>query len=433
MYSAFVFLLLLAVVLVNMVGAGKHHSHPSDPTRNNNTALDLVFIHMRKSGGTTLLDYLGKWIFEQGCSVDPKPASLGVQGIRNGHPFFRNHSVHPDAPCPGLNIHHNEFSCVNADTVLRHNAPIGARRSKLQVLTMLRHPIRRVISQAFYNGFAVFITKKMVFEMCGVSIDNMGKFVSMCGGLKKRDSFTTNVGGVEHLVNCSCLYSAQKEALASIKANETAWFLWMETVDMIDTYMDNYFIKRLVGSLERFEAIRFFLDPTHTADPALLADLWGPTPRTVPVSGKRNGKLAITTDYDALAEVYSRTCRDVKTMRVTASMLEQAKALLEKHVTVLILEYFGDKASHAMLNTLLGGSTPNKEFVKQNGGVLSQNSTLAAIAADADIMNVEEFALQHMPPSVYAKLVEDNELDIQLFKFAVDLYLKRAAELDLPV
>ena len=108
--------------------------------------------------------------------------------------------------------------------------------------------------------------------------------------------------------------------------------------------------------------------------------------------------------------------------------LENAKLLLKDHFTVLILEYFGDKASHALLHDSLGGVAVDESFEKANGGIVG-NSSSSSSEGLRDVLNVKIFALQHMPPSIYAKLEVDNALDIELFAFAVELYKERAKRL----
>lgn len=453
------------IVAISFVKCSHPHQGMFQSLSDKDMSLDLVFLHMRKAGGSTIIETIGNWVRAQHCTDKFTP--LGVLGMKSGHIFLRNHSLSPVSICPGLTIVHNEFSCLNVKTILNFTAPIGARKSNLRLLTMLRHPIRRIISQAFYSGFATRIIEAKITEMCNVTVSNIGKSMSLCQAHPDRDtpaypiilatkqdrgSNYTSRRTSEVRVKCSCLYAAQEAGVADVRMNETGWLNWMAKVDFIDTYMHNYYVKRLSGGTRNFK--NDWVARNNSVSVDLWSDLWGdwrpqgvPPPPSAVTGPKLSTQASLGSDsFEALQALFQGSCRRIKSETATEEMLLQAQLVLEKHFVVLILEYFGDHASHKMLHDILGGRTVSENFGKRNGGILSINdavksgktvkgsvtsrvvSTINEDVKDStmDVLDVEEFALKHMPPSIYAKIVAQNELDIQLFTFAVNLYKERA-------
>ena len=408
---------VICLLVVNCHGIGTRKG-PVDA----NIGLDLVYYHMRKAGGTSILHTLGKWMDNQGC-CEPVgcSGSIGFDGVNSGRQFHHNHSIYDHGLCPKITIVHSEFNCMPAKQILRSTATISDRRSNLRLLTMLRHPIARVISQAFYQGFGQQVTRQTILEMCAVDVVN----IMVCSARCKETpdgSVGVHNNGVMLKLECACFLNAEKKALASVRGDESGWLKWMEAMAFTDAYMQNYYVKRLsAGDREG----RYRLSPDSTVSPALSYDLFVNDLPPYPNRTRKDTPIC-RDNYDLLKSLFAMPC--VRFQAIDRVALENAKLLLKDHFTVLILEYFGDKASHALLHDSLGGVAVDESFEKANGGIVGNTSSSSSEGL-RDVLNVKIFALQHMPPSIYAKLEVDNALDIELFAFAVELYKERAKRL----
>jgi hypothetical protein len=160
-------------------------------------SVNFVFIHMRKAGGTSMIDNLDLWLKSLECL---KPNQhFTVLGVRNGI-TYKQHSPETTL-CHNINIIHNEFRCVNAEHIIHTIAPRHERTSNIKFFTTFRHPIARLISQAFYaDCFASRRVKDFIAKKCGVRTENK-----------------------------DCKREASLLALESIRQDDEAWFNWTKS------------------------------------------------------------------------------------------------------------------------------------------------------------------------------------------------------------
>lgn len=406
--------LFLSFVSVSCLFYQKFRGKPND------ISLNLAFVHMRKAGGTTIRDIVGTWMRRQGCDEFMK--QMTTYGIEEGQSFTWAGERDDNNYCPNVNIVHNEISFVDGQRILDVSTPIGSRKSNLRMLTMLRHPIKRVISQAFYNGFGSEVIYGLIVEMCNVDAGKVKENdrPRIVGLMEKRCAFHQNhqlaniqlhaVPFGRRVVNCTCIFAAQAAGRSTVRGDDPSWLGWMEPRQrgFFDSYMDNYYIKRLVG----FRGNRQYIVPDgRSADADLLEDLWGVSKQpslqeSVMASkgGAKGDKTLGMNNFGAMRDIL-----DVDTatpMPSSPVLLEKAKELLEKHFDILILELLGEDSATKMLNSIIGGKAISISSTASNMGSSTGAGAAPIKSPQLTGMDVREYALKVMLLCVYCGQTE---------------------------
>jgi len=380
------------------------HGHIRD-----DISLDLAFVHMRKAGGTMIRELLGEWLKLQGCSFQSSN-SIGRFGIDRGHYIFDNGTISDDGFCPGVTIAVNEYGFVNAKNVLKVGAPIGNRKSNLKVLTTIRNPIRRIISQAYYNGFGTHTIREISNKRCGTSNDMIAfnMIVDKCNSEKisykssiststsTSTSSSTSRTTIALSPNCSCVIAAQLAGRQEVRNNKAGWLKYLDQVStgLGDQYMDNYYVKRLAGFRRRYSYRKVNAEQSVTSK-SLLHDLWGATMkpgRDEDISDPEFSRAVGTTNFVSLFDVYNVNSRTFPS-QASDEMLEDAKLLLSNHFDVLIMELFNEEVSLKILNEVLGGK-PLQRRTKSLGSVNAGVLTKTGYSIPTGIADTDAYALK---------------------------------------
>ena len=216
--------------------------------------LGLVFLHMRKAGGTHILHFLSEWLRSRGC-LDRMGKQTDIEGHENvvagriSHriPYTSDIAYRDDGgltSCPHVHIFHNEYYCLSGDMVLNY-PPMKELENKksYKLLTVLRDPIERIGSQFFHTPecYGRRHILETVLRECGTK-----KYLGHCRSDENR--------GIPRTALCSCIYNATKSALNFLQRNEAVWFDWLTKSEkgFMEQHIDNYYIKRL-ASVPSFE------------------------------------------------------------------------------------------------------------------------------------------------------------------------------------
>ncbi len=108
--------------------------------RENGPRFATYFVHMRKSGGSSLLRIFKSWMTDQQCANMSSYTTSGVHGIVRGI-MLSDRGMRPDIPtsCPDVEMRHNEFSCIHPESLF--NLPVKEKREHipLSLVTYLRY------------------------------------------------------------------------------------------------------------------------------------------------------------------------------------------------------------------------------------------------------------------------------------------------------
>lgn len=311
---------------------------------------------------------------------------------------------------------------------------------------MIRHPILRIISQFFYGGYGAQIITDSIINSCKVAREglNLGRLIERCTEARNYGSRLDHVvhaNGHSTFINCTCIFIAESNAIYNTKQNETVWLNWINpnAVGFLDLYMDNYYVKRLVGGdIGKVKPKKTYY---NNVNKDLLLDLWSNNSLPLDIINNfynisninnKNNTKAGTENYNALSDIFGGTCRDVQFHNATKSMLKSAMTLLDNYFHILLLELFNTNEAHIMLNKLLGGKAISKNYFNKadsNSGVLSRINGIVHYNDLNKLLNITEYALNYMPLHILNILNEQNALDIELFAHAIKVYQKQLQDM----
>ena len=152
----YVHIFLLCTYVLHGTGLSCQSCGWLQPSVNSKPAVALTFLHMRKSGGTNFLHTFKYWMQIHKCLEGMKVKSHGQFGIKSGYYMQHKQSDVSDAMCPQVDLKHTEYFCYDIDSY--QSLPPLAKRGHIpfRMLTILRHPIDRIISQAM-EGIRYFL------------------------------------------------------------------------------------------------------------------------------------------------------------------------------------------------------------------------------------------------------------------------------------
>jgi hypothetical protein len=209
--------------------------------------LGLVFLHMRKSGGTHILHFLSEWLRSHGCfdGMVKKTDIEGVENMNGGRISHRKFQTleyayrEGHSTCPYIDIYHNEYRCLSGDVVLGFPSAEQLRNNlhtNFKMLTVLRDPIERIGSQFLHTPecYGRRHVLQTVERLCGTR-----KWLGHCRSDESR-------GGARSEL-CKCIYNTTALAFENLKQNESVWFDWFLRSEQgfLEQHVDNYYVKRL--------------------------------------------------------------------------------------------------------------------------------------------------------------------------------------------
>jgi hypothetical protein len=353
--------------------------------------LGLVFIHMRKAGGTNIVNMLKKWMLVRGCAPNSimKDGTYGIHGLRKGVPilFDEERERTYASLCPDLDFSNNEYSCVDGRSMLRQPSP--KYNHSFEIFTILRDPIERIGSQAFYrSGPGVSAMNIMRNKRCGKVA------MKMCR-LKPQ------------LPACDCIVNTTHAVLAFLRDNDRVWLEWAMKANtdpnefMGDNYASNYYIRRLIkDSIDTSQSNTDRRESCDETSNNCESYFW----RLQRLSHRIHCVLAPKGQPEAPIDIIEG--------------LAIAKKLLENHIDFIITEQMNTPAAHRVLRRVLHDPSYDPPATKVNAG---------AIAISRKKVSYTEY----MSPAVIEYFRRDNAQDIELYNFAVGLFEEREKTGDL--
>jgi hypothetical protein len=347
--------------------------------------IPLVVLHMRKSGGSSMLGMLDYW-------------------------------YNVTTPDTFSKVHHCEYRCLNANQILKNIPHRSSRIVDFVYLTSLRDPIARIGSQAF---FAVTQT--------GLGLGTIKRFVK-----KARCDPLHCPSPRADPSQCECHLQATQAALEHIRTSEALWHRWMNRPTVFDGYIDNYFITRLTGAVPHAnqtlgaiqdghfrEAVRCLRDPTYSGCRDVRGILVNYTNAQNETSLERPGKGgSLSKAYKCNTTRSSFPPRDSE--EDIQSSLTLSKALLRRVFDFVVIDKMEETCGRgALLHALHAPRAIVSDMLRlhERPGFINRH---------AHILNISGRYEDLMPARVLAELRERNAADMELYDFAQRLLVERA-------
>jgi hypothetical protein len=385
-----------------------------------------------------MVTLLKDWMIAQGCvnsSWVAENDNMLRYGWSNGEVLKTKAvslKVAAPAACPHLTVVHNEVDCVDGENLMAQPSarllpPLsqkkpaalpstGALPPRLVFFTTLRDPIERIGSQAFYvNGIGREIVHQFVLEMCGPHA------TVPC---QRQDTPMEDGSKTEAL--CECTERAVAAAHAKLASSPELWLRWMNSSKpqhwQTDFYSRNYYIRRLTSGPH---PIHEGLGPLDVCmrDPS---QCWRLSPEQV--------------DAGALRQLgWYCFCNEHTTHEPSDydAALQLAKAVLRDQFEFLITERMEQPETEAVLRRVLGSkfrlpgalrTNVAKVFTRTGGDQIHENTTTKGAEEHSSAPGAEERSYTDLiPPSVLSLLRRENSHDLELYRFAVELFEARAA------
>ena len=391
----------------------------------------IYFVHMRKSGGSSVAAMIKNWMIDQGCVnstwAKDHPYMIDIGWI-HGRPVINR--VDPATipavgaeTCPHFALVHNEDACVNgvqllASATSRALPPLAtvlpvpqagtAMSSRMVYFTTLRDPIERIGSQAFYhNGLGLLTINAIARRMCGGYMNGM----LLC---KQRP----------HHKACPCVSRAKTKALAQLKSRPQMWLDWFSRSDLRvwqgDHYARNYYIRRLMG----------------VPSDSVLDRRAGPVEACMRNPSECVHIPAASLGYRTFAAlghlIYCQTDRTEPLEAVDwDAALQRAKDVLRDHFELVITERMSGDAAKVVLQRVFGpdflsAQAQTSVLRVNNQDAISFNTSRSQTGKGSAAAESRSYT-SFMPESVVAYLQKENAADIELYRYAVELFEARAA------
>ena len=389
---------------------------------NNRTSLGLTFLHTRKSGGTNFHGILASWLIEIKDCYPRNRTSVVMKGIERGITNGRLYNLQLDEliGCPHVRFNSIEGQCwdinkINALPPRHHRNGVP-----LTLFTILRDPIERIGSQAFYSRNVVGIQTIVRFinqqcpeylivrpqDLVGLSkaLDAFDSYEA-CKRLESQQKLTRHYDKQK----CGCIFAAHKSAIEELKSNASLWMDWFTYSTSQyswyhNFYKKNYYVERLFGGLSELTHPRQNKSFHHAL-------------RCLEKEGGCDDRDKPTRDFDAFLELSALTNCVRTTQRpsiVNYDVLTKGKELLRTHIDFIIMEKYGEYASAgAIASALKGNQLDIARLTKQHVGRGTFISTSSY--------------RQLMPPSIVRYLELENAWDLELYRHAMQVFEERSS------
>lgn len=167
------------------------------------------------------------------------------------------------------------------------------------IFTILRHPIDRIEARAFYgNSVGLRLLKDVVRERCF-------SFSPRKFDLRRRYLSCWETRSTKK--DCHCLYQSFEVTIQSLQTNETLWEHWFQDHYFGNSYMPNYYVKRIGygESKSHGDAPNCLRNVSKNCGGPSLLHLLTPASRCIPTS------VTNITEDRILAEVLLETQYDI--------------------------------------------------------------------------------------------------------------------------
>jgi hypothetical protein len=276
------------------------------------------------------------------------------------------------------------------------------------LFTILREPLQRIGSQAFYSRGVVGIQTivQFIVHKCHdyLSADNdrtraddAFESYELCKDLEVQRA-------LDDKVRCHCMFEAHRLAMVELKSNETLWFNWFEHSRRQaswyhNLYKKNYYLERMFGG-ESLIRNTFYNDTFYAALGCLDR-------------GCDDRAAGINVLHELSAMSYC--VKSQFPSPITEDTLPLAKQLLRSHIDFIIMEKYGEYSTAGAIASVLGAD--QRDIARISQGTHAGASKLASSSSYRDIM----------PPSVVKYLEAENAWDIEFYHYAVKVFDERAA------
>ena len=353
----------------------------------------VIFYHMRKVGGTAILNLVHRWLIHHKCIPHDESSHKIFLGSYEG---YRPMSTSSNSVCRNFEFRHIERYCLQAQQLLKvFPQKLNRTSARLSFFTVLRDPIERIGSQAFYGplhlAFGRFEIDKSIQEICYPS--------------SMKDKY--------------CVKYATRLAEERISSNASLWFKWINEKNAstsLDMYNKNYYVHRMAGGVDVRHYARLKSSTACLKNPSSCPDGHFPMNLVTP----QNGKESI---HSLLCNITSRTtCSRFRPQMLSDAAFTEFRLLAQQaliaHFSFLILEDMGSEKSIRILKHVLNEPSADLMQTLINHG----NSGLLVRARDKQDRLPKLSYRSLMPPEVVEFLVQDNKEDIEFYNFAKRLY-----------
>jgi len=366
-------------------------------------SLGLAFLKTRKSGSTNFDAIVSDWLMEIQCSPFNYDHKI-ERGIIDGKLDFGNFEGR--VSCPFINFKTMESTCWDV-AKLKALPPRGRRNGvPLYLFTVLREPLQRIGSQAFYSRDVVGTKTivQFVADRCLRHLNMKGSDVSIMQTAYDSYEHCKEMKLAIGSSKCSCMIDAHRLAMVELKSNETLWFDWFEHSRRQaswyhNLYKKNYYLERMFGG-ESLIRKPFFNNTFYAALGCLER-------------GCDNRAAGINVLHELSA--MSFCIKSQFPSPITEDTLPLAKQLLRSHIDFIIMEKYGEYSTAGAIASVLGAD--QRDIARISTVKHAGSSKIASISSYRDIM----------PPSVVKYLEAENAWDIEFYHYAVEVFEERAA------
>jgi len=386
---------------------------------NNRISLGLVFLHTRKSGGTNFHGILASWLNHCYSQDMTKTVIQGIErGITNGRLY--NLPTEESIGCPHVRFKSIEGECWDIDKIKALPPRHHRNGVPLTLFTILRDPIERIGSQAFYSRNVVGIQTivRFINQQCPEYLNVRPKDLACLS--KAQDAFdsyeTCKRMENEHKLTlpydkqkCGCIFAAHESAIVELKSNASLWMEWFAYSTSQfgwyhNFYKKNYYFWRLFGGSNDLTRPR--VNQSFHYALRCLEEQGGCDDRDKP-----------THDFDAFLEL-SALSGCAHTLQhppiVDYDVLTTGKELLRTHIDFIIMEKYGEySTAGAIASALKGNQTDIARLTRQHVG-------------RGKFISTSSYRYL-MPPSIVRYLEQENEWDMELYRHAVQVFQERSS------
>jgi len=284
----------------------------------------------------------------------------------------------------------------------------------LSLFTILREPIERIGSQAFYFKDCVGVKTivQFIIARCPKFLQSNTPTSSAqdaydsyehCRRLENQQKLTLTVSNM--LDKCMCFFGAYHDAIAELQTNADLWFAWFEASNKQaqwyhNYYKKNYYLERMFGGISY---VSHRLSPTFNIALQCL-------------EGKSDDRASNVNVLHELSAMVACVRNNFRQSIITEHILPMAKQLLRTHIDFIIMEKYGEYSTAGAIASVLGAEQHDiaHSLASQHVGAGKFSSSISSYR---DIM----------PPSVVKYLETENAWDIEFYHYAVKVFEERAA------
>ena len=369
----------------------------------------LVFLHMRKAGGTLFLRLLQEWFLSKNCLSKPSGATKCTIDARNGkicdqstafggihdrtYHTYKKERITIGESCKNIEFRHLEYSCLHGLSVAGIPSIVNRTKNSFSLFTILRNPIERHASQFFFVGPGEKYVTENIIKSC-----------------RRSNSSACRGQSVKTKKCATCTKAATEEAIAHLAKDERIWLNWMNDKAQHgfgERYMPNYYTHRLTAGATPSEHRR--------------------RDRSSALSCFSGNDDCRSDSIDVLSNVALAEYCNFKGINLDESLL-LAKKIIAEQFDFLILELIAaePEATTKVLSRVFDQAY--SRLIGENKGeerkYLNRKPQPGLLRRGNNSINTAtgNYYDDKMPRKVVEQLRVQNSKDIELYEYAVDLF-----------